>query len=258
MPGAATEYTAGPFTLHVDGNDIAWTLCYSEGASRKQIVVSTAGVEVVAPPGTPMEGPGGIQDFVQGRRRSILEAVQRIDAQRAAAREQRYSSGAQVLYRGRRLTLRVEQDDVEEAVVSYRSRFDVRVPRGLGADEQQEAVRRALLAWMIDHARRDSLRWAAFYGGRVGVDPAEVRLVADETRWGSCSAEGVVRINWRLVEAPSPAMEYVVAHEAVHLREPQHTERFWVTLREAMPDWQEGKGLLEQWERQQHLSPREV
>lgn len=96
------------------------------------------------------------------------------------------------------------------------------------------------------------------FGARLGVEPAGMRLGDQQTMWGSCGRDGIVRVNWRLVHAPAAAMEYVVAHEVVHLVERNHTDRFWRLLGEVLPGWAERKALLESWEREQAIERRVV
>ena len=245
-------------TLRVGDTAIPWRVRYSAKARRKRIVVSTAGVEVVVPAGTPMQGDGGIEAFVHRKRRWIFDAMRRMEALRSVQPEQHYASGAKMLYRGRRLTLDVEPDDVTEVVVKCRSRFDIRVPRDLPQVERPAAVRRALLEWMTDRAMRDALRWTRTYSERLAIRPPGVRLADQRTLWGSCGKDDIIRINWHLVQAPAAAMEYVVAHEVTHLVERNHTDLFWLTLGEVMPDWPDRKELLERWEREQRIEGRQV
>jgi hypothetical protein len=80
------------------------------------------------------------------------------------------------------------------------------------------------------------------------------RIGDQKGMWGTCGRDGVVRINWRLIQAPVAALEYVVAHEVCHLRHRSHDPKFWQTLTSALPDWPERKALLEQWESEHHLA----
>ena len=80
------------------------------------------------------------------------------------------------------------------------------------------------------------------------VEAEGYRLSEARSRWGSCGRDSVVRVHWRLVQAPRVAMEYVVAHELVHLLHRNHSPVFWTTLAETMPTWAEAKRLLERWE----------
>lgn len=82
----------------------------------------------------------------------------------------------------------------------------------------------------------------------LGVRAAEYRLSEARSRWGSCGRDGVVRVHWRLVQAPTAAIEYVVAHEVAHLLHRNHSPEFWGVLAKTLPDWADRKAMLERWE----------
>ncbi|CAN5751097.1 SprT family zinc-dependent metalloprotease [soil metagenome] len=69
----------------------------------------------------------------------------------------------------------------------------------------------------------------------VGVTPARLTVRAQKARWGSASRNGSLSLNWRLVLAPPPVLDYVVVHELAHLVEPGHTARFWTLVRRHAP-----------------------
>ncbi len=96
---------------------------------------------------------------------------------------------------------------------------------------------------------RDARRFCGRYAERLGVEPEGVRLGDQQHMWGSCGKDGVVRINWRLIQAPKFAMEYVCAHEVCHLLHRHHDDAFWGALSEVMVDWREAKERLEEWEK---------
>ena len=65
-------------------------------------------------------------------------------------------------------------------------------------------------------------------------------LIRDQRRrWGSCDPKGNLRFNWRIVQAPMRLLDYVVAHELVHLANRNHTAAFWAALGRVMPDYAE-------------------
>jgi predicted metal-dependent hydrolase len=83
-------------------------------------------------------------------------------------------------------------------------------------------------------------RQAARLGSaRLALDYASVAVRDQKTRWGSCSRKDNLSFSWRLVIAPPEVLEYVVVHELLHLREPNHSKAFWRLLEAARPCWQE-------------------
>ena len=64
------------------------------------------------------------------------------------------------------------------------------------------------------------------------------------SRWGSCSARGTISLNWRLVQTPDSVRDYIIYHELAHLREMNHSDRFWARVAETCPGWREAERWL--------------
>ncbi|MCL2299342.1 MAG: M48 family metallopeptidase [Firmicutes bacterium] len=79
----------------------------------------------------------------------------------------------------------------------------------------------------------------AYFAQRMGVSPAQVKITGAKTRWGSCSGRGNLNFSWRLMLADDGAIDYVVVHELAHLREMNHSSRFWAVVEAAMPDYRQ-------------------
>lgn len=77
----------------------------------------------------------------------------------------------------------------------------------------------------------------ALLAARLGVPLPPLALSSARTRWGSCSSRSGIRLNWRLLFMPLPVIDYVVAHELAHLKEMNHSPRFWAWVGEICPDW---------------------
>jgi len=93
-----------------------------------------------------------------------------------------------------------------------------------GEDSQfSERVRR----WLIAEARREIGRRAETLAARIDRPVHRLSIRDPATRWGSCSAAGSLSFSWRLIFAPPRVIDYVVAHEVAHLREMNHSTRFW-------------------------------
>jgi predicted metal-dependent hydrolase len=84
----------------------------------------------------------------------------------------------------------------------------------------------------------------AYYAGRMGVAPGQIKITGAKTRWGSCSAKGNLNFSWRLMLAGEREIDYVVVHELAHLREMNHSPRFWAVVEAALPDYRERKKSL--------------
>lgn len=79
---------------------------------------------------------------------------------------------------------------------------------------------------------------------RLGVATPPLALSSARTRWGSCSSRSGIRLNWRLIHLPLPLVDYVIAHEVAHLREMNHSARFWALVANLCPDWQQARADL--------------
>jgi len=84
----------------------------------------------------------------------------------------------------------------------------------------------------------------AHYALQLALPVPPLALSAARTRWGSCSARSGIRLNWRLIHFPRAIVDYVVAHELAHLREMNHSPRFWAVVGQLYPDYQAARGEL--------------
>jgi len=107
---------------------------------------------------------------------------------------------------------------------------------GLPHTATPEQIRDVVQAWLQRQARRVFEERCAHYAPRLGVQWRRLALSSAQTRWGSASADGSIRLNWRLIHFALPTIDYVVAHELAHLREMNHSPRFWDVVRSVIPD----------------------
>ena len=69
----------------------------------------------------------------------------------------------------------------------------------------------------------------------------QVTVRNQRSRWGSCSAGGTISLNWRLVQTPDSVRDYIIYHELMHLREMNHSDRFWMRVAEICPWWNDAE-----------------
>lgn len=78
----------------------------------------------------------------------------------------------------------------------------------------------------------------------LGVKYNRFIIRGQKTRWGSCSQKGNLNFNWKLIMAPEPVIDYVMIHELAHLKELNHSRRFWQLVAEHCPQWRKHKKWL--------------
>jgi hypothetical protein len=150
--------------------------------------------------------------------------------------EKELVSGEGYSYLGRHFRVRVVTGHPATPVLR-RGWLEVKVPRALSAARRRAHVRREIVGWFVARAKERLPAWTAAWAEMVGVTLDGVVVTEQAKRWGSCS-RGVVRINWRIVQAPRPLVDYVLAHEVVHLAHGDHGREFWTALGRVMPDYE--------------------
>jgi len=143
----------------------------------------------------------------------------------------RFVEGGVVRYLGMPMTLRLGSP---VANVDHDSR-EIHLPLPKGAPETD--VRQALHAWLQTQAQEIIGERVACFADRIPQRFAGWRLSSARTQWGSCSRAGRVRLNWRLVHFAMPVVDYVIAHELAHLRELNHSPRFWKEVARLLPGY---------------------
>jgi predicted metal-dependent hydrolase len=165
----------------------------------------------------------------------ITTRVKRISSV-SPERPREFVTGETCLYLGRQYRLRVSPGAPRSLMLS-RGWLEVAHPPDLESDERASYIRAALTDWYIARARERLPKLAATWAKRFGEPFERVMVASQAKRWGSC-AGGSLRFNWRIVQAPRALVDYVVAHEVVHLRHPDHSAAFWSDLGRLLPDYE--------------------
>lgn len=105
-------------------------------------------------------------------------------------------------------------------------------------------IRDAVQSWLQRQAKRIFAERCHHFAAQLGVRFTRLSLSSAQTRWGSASADGSIRLNWRLIHFAMTTIDYVVTHELAHLREMNHSPRFWDVVRSVMPDYEKVRGTL--------------
>ncbi len=115
---------------------------------------------------------------------------------------------------------------------------------GLSHTASESQIRDAVQAWLMRQAKRLFTERLEHFAPLLGVQWKKLSLSSASTRWGTASADGSIRLNWRLIHFRLPVIDYVVAHELSHLRVMDHSPRFWDTVATVVPDYAQLRGQL--------------
>ena len=147
--------------------------------------------------------------------------------------EVKFHDGAALDCLGDLLTLRVERGTF--VAPAQRRGNDLCV--FLAANATEKHIARDVNIWYRIQALQMYKQRAAHYAPLLDVAPREIRLSTARTQWGCCTAGGTVRLNVQLIKLPVRLIDYVVVHELAHLREMNHSARFWQAVESVCPDY---------------------
>lgn len=152
--------------------------------------------------------------------------------------QKEFVSGEILLYRGQETRLVVDAARVRRVMIEVEDGdFRITVPARLEDEARRRSIESAVVAWYRARAAEHLLRQVEHWAKLVGLSPTRVLIRDQRKRWGSCSADGTLRFNWRLILAPPPLIDYVVVHELVHLRIRNHSKAFWNEMARYMLDY---------------------
>ena len=98
-------------------------------------------------------------------------------------------------------------------------------------------IARKVIQWYKKQALIDFTRRLEIFSSKLGVSFTSFNLSNAGSRWGSCNSRKEIRLNWRLLQAPPHIINYVVCHELAHLKEMNHSAKFWATVASIYPDY---------------------
>jgi hypothetical protein len=110
-------------------------------------------------------------------------------------------------------------------------------------------IRNLLKRWYMEEAHKEIHSRCMWFSMTTGYTPKSIRITDACRRWGSCTHKGGLNFSWRLIQAPLEIVDYVIVHELVHLRQPDHSKKFWAGVREIMPDYERRREWLRENER---------
>lgn len=240
-PPAASPSTAAPGTRRIQLNEhvIDYRLLRSK---RRSIgfLIDDDGLRVTAPKWVTL---AEIDNAVRDKQRWIFAKL--FDRRERSARrlqpQMQWRDGGKMSFLGAEITLRilaarsagvVFEQDARELFIS------------LPPDAAEQQLKDRVQGWLQQEAKQVFAERLPLYAEKLGVNFRSFALSSATTQWGSCTADGKIRLNWRLIHFSLPLIDYVIAHELSHLREMNHSPQFWATVQSVFPEFQAAKKAL--------------
>jgi predicted metal-dependent hydrolase len=227
-------------SIAINGAEVTYILKTSARARRLRLVIRPAtGLEVVMPRGATLADV----DRILCEKAAWIETTLARMATQVVAPPPPLTDGRVLSYLGEPLRLVIQTG---APVGRFRAALRDGMLTLTVASTSEETVRIALETWYRRQARdifpERITRCNIAYGFQYG----RVSIKDQKSRWGSCSRKGNLNFNWRLLLAPLPVLDYVVYHELAHLKEPNHSPRFWAVVAGPCPEYRERRRWLKQ------------
>ncbi len=166
-----------------------------------------------------LQKAGWIQQKLALRENNQVSAMQWVD-------------GEPLMFMGQDIVLSLQHHATNKAVTLQGNQLLVRSPQ----IDQQPFVARKVLQWYAQQALPDFTRRVALLAAQMGEKVTGVALSNARSRWGSCNSRRQIRLNWRLIQAPPHIIQYVICHEMAHLKEMNHSARFYAVQASLFPN----------------------
>lgn len=222
---------------------VPYQLRHSARARRLGLRIGLEGLVVTLPQRARLSRHQ-IEDAIRQHAAWVLEKLPhwQARAERQQAQRPDFGDGGWVPFMGERLSLRLQTHlpQGRTRILRMGSELWISGP----ATRSPALLARALHQWLKQQALHTFNERLQPFARTLGRSPRALSLSSARTRWGSCTRDGVIRLNWRLIQFSPELIDYVIAHELAHLIEMNHSPRFWAQVGALMPDYRRHKQAL--------------
>jgi predicted metal-dependent hydrolase len=211
---------------------IEYTVVYSKRKTLSIIIERDRRVIVRAPLNTSKEL---IDKEIQKRKRLLQKKIDHNHKYPLEKQTNEFVSGETLMYLGKNYKLFVVDEELNG--VEFDSKFFI--SRSL-----QSQANKLFREWYIRAAESIVVPKATQIAKKIGVTYNKINIVDLKFRWGSCTPNDNINLNWRLVKAPMTVIEYIIVHELTHLLEANHTPEFWNRVASQLPSYEKAKKWL--------------
>jgi len=225
----------------LDGRELTYTLRKS---SRKSIGISIDkyGKITVAVPNKVSEAY--VKEVLRKKSSWIIGKITGIEASAQNFSPKVFNEGEIYPYLGKMYCLKLIEDNQLKRPGIRLGKESLEIY--YKAPKEPELLRDTLKQWYVSKFISLLEERIGFYSKLIGVAPGRVTVREQKTRWGSCSSKGNLNFNWKLILAPIEVVDYVIVHELCHMKELNHSTKFWSLVGSICPKYMEYRKWLKE------------
>jgi predicted metal-dependent hydrolase len=180
-----------------------------------------------------------IEHFFYSRQLWIAKKLRGKEIQEElSAKPRRFKEGEEFFYLGDPYKLVIsESNGTRKALILSHGTFQL-------ASEKASQAKELFVKWYRERAKEVFGERVRFWSSRFDLTPKGITITSAWQRYGSCSAKDSLSFSWRLLMAPYPVIDYIIVHELAHIKEKNHSKKFWQHLEGLMPGYETQKGWL--------------
>jgi predicted metal-dependent hydrolase len=177
-----------------------------------------------------------LNQILQEKSRWILNKLQAREANQVEKIE--WIDGEHLLYLGNDIQLNISPNNSNKKPIFEQNTLKIHaMGTNIHAASSHAVIGKQVTHWYKQQAKLDFARRLEILAAKLGVATPPLTLSNAQSRWGSCNSRGQVRLSWRLLQAPPHIINYVICHELAHLKQMNHSAKFYAVLESLFPNY---------------------
>ncbi len=190
-----------------------------------------------------------INVFVKSNTKWIEKQLVKVEKQKKLRPTFKYRTGDMFYYFGEQVELIIKPSNRKRSTIKVRDdKMIITLYRKISELDGVKAIKKTIEKFYHNKAEEVIHDRLQFFNEHYGFPYNRVTMRNQKSRWGSCSGLRNLNFNWRLIMAPIEVIDYVVVHELCHLKEMNHSSRFWKLVEEEIHEYKE----MRKWLRENH------
>lgn len=219
-----------------DSQEIVYSVERTKRSRTLAIVVSASADVIVRVPYS--AGLHLVEDFVREKADWILTKQKKFKKHISLHPKKQFKNGEKFYFLGEEAYLAISKGQKIRTKVSLNNEhIEIVLNENIEDDKVEEEISKALQKWYFKQAKDVISDRVERYSKVMDLYPSKVIIKNQKKRWGSCSFDGIVRFNWRIVIAPLDVLDYIVVHELGHLKVRDHSKKFYSLVEQVLPDY---------------------